>query len=104
MKVLCSVCALLLEKESLKAHMRLHSEMNAFSCDVCSKKFQDKKYLLLHMKTHENALAVECNLCDQVLNSLERVYKPIAYKPLRYFHMIEAYENKIYCTKSKSGL
>ena len=35
----------------------------------------------------------------QVLNSLERVYKPIAHKPLRYFHMIEAYENKIYCTK-----
>ena len=35
----------------------------------------------------------------QVLNSLERVYKPIAYKPLRYFHMNEAYENKIYCTK-----
>ena len=35
----------------------------------------------------------------QVLNSLERVYKPVANKPLRYFHMIEAYENKIYCAK-----
>ena len=35
----------------------------------------------------------------QILNSLEKVYKPIAYKPLRYFHMIEAYKNKIFCIK-----
>ena len=35
----------------------------------------------------------------QVMNTLERVYKPIANKPLRYFHMLEAFENKIYCTK-----
>ena len=35
----------------------------------------------------------------KILNSLERVYKPVANKPLCYFHMIAAYENKIYCTK-----
>ena len=35
----------------------------------------------------------------QILNSLERVYKPIASKPMRYFSMLQAYENKIYCTK-----
>ena len=32
-------------------------------------------------------------------NTFERVYKPIVSKPDRYFHMLKAYENKIYCTK-----
>ena len=35
----------------------------------------------------------------QLLNTLERVFKPIVSKPLRYFHIMEAYENKVYCTK-----
>ena len=71
MKVLCSVCSLLLEKEPLKAHM------NDFSCDVCSKKFQVKKYLLLHMKTHKNSLAVECNLCEKKYSSKTNLQKHV---------------------------
>ena len=35
----------------------------------------------------------------QVLNQLERTYKSIVSKPKRYYHMIENFENKLYCTK-----
>ena len=32
----------------------------------------------------------------QLLNTLERVFKPLS---VNHFHMLEAYENKVYCTK-----
>ena len=60
MKVLCSVCPLLLEKNSLKAHMRLHREVNSYSCEVCKKNFKVKSYLIEHMKTHK--FSFDCNL------------------------------------------
>ena len=35
----------------------------------------------------------------QLLNTLQRVFKSIVSKSDRYFHRLEDYENKIYCTK-----
>ena len=121
------MCPTILEKDSLKAHMRLHKEIDLFTCEVCGKKFQVKKYLSIHIKILEKT-SFPCEICEsmilprfirqkqghvntmvrldqegehlhQVFNTLERVYKAIASKPLRYFHMLEAYENKLYCTK-----
>ena len=63
MKVLCSLCPLLLEKNSLKAHMRLHREVNSYSCEVCNKNFKVKSYFIEHMKTHD--ISFDCNLCDK---------------------------------------
>ena len=68
MKVLCSMCPIILEKDSLKAHMRLHKEIDLFSCEVCGKKFQVKKYLSIHIKIHEKT-SFPCEICESMFQS-----------------------------------
>ena len=77
MKVLCSVCPLTMEESSFRAHMRLHSEINSFNCEICNKKFPVLKNLLMHKKIHKNDLSVDCNMCDKKFSSKINLKKHI---------------------------
>ena len=60
--------------------MSQHGDQYSRQCDICLKFVKNEKALIDHkMRTH------------QLLNTLERVFKPIVSKSHRYFHMLEAY-------------
>ncbi|XP_070814149.1 zinc finger protein OZF-like [Chaetodon trifascialis] len=60
----CSVCGKRYHvKDSLMAHMRLHSEGKCFSCSVCKKTFQWRRDVVMHMRIHTGEKPFSCSIC-----------------------------------------
>lgn len=50
----------------LNAHLKTHSEVKAFECDVCGSKYKDKGYYLKHINSHRyHKKPFECELCGK---------------------------------------
>ncbi|XP_045906491.1 zinc finger protein 287-like isoform X4 [Micropterus dolomieu] len=62
----CSVCGKgYYKKNSLRSHMRLHSEEKCFSCSVCKKTFRWRGDVVKHMRTHTGEKPFSCSVCGK---------------------------------------
>ncbi|XP_050540127.1 gastrula zinc finger protein XlCGF42.1-like [Daktulosphaira vitifoliae] len=53
-------------KQCLKKHLiRKHSDIKAYSCDICKRKFSLKDSLVSHKKIHVGSTQFACYLCNQ---------------------------------------
>lgn len=53
-------------KGSLAQHVHhYHRHPNAYTCDVCKKKFNRKDFLIKHLKTHTDDREFQCKQCDK---------------------------------------
>ncbi|XP_060562742.1 uncharacterized protein LOC132722291 [Ruditapes philippinarum] len=50
---------------SLKVHMRSHSDERTISCHLCDKKFRHKSTLMRHLKVHSGIKTHSCDLCQK---------------------------------------
>ena len=48
----------------MRGHMKIHSAMDRFSCEICGKEFLQKKYYKVHIKIHEKP-SVACKACGE---------------------------------------
>lgn len=63
---LCYKCGVTAKNyASFKLHMLKHSDVLAYSCDVCKKKFRTKGSLLSHAKVHTGVKKYRCSVCTK---------------------------------------
>ena len=71
-KLVCHICSMaLINKHSLKVHMKKHEE-GKHQCKFCGKKFRWNSSLNSHMKSahpeHGGGVVYPCTVCGKVFN------------------------------------
>ncbi len=62
----CSQCSKVLSRaESLKNHMRTHSDERPFACEACPKSFKLKMHLVAHRRIHTGERPFCCRVCNK---------------------------------------
>lgn len=72
-------------------HIKTHSGLKPYSCEICNARFTARTTLRVHMDIH-NGVSVKkfgCNLCSM---KFDRKYKVKAHQ-LKVHHLIETEEN-----------
>ncbi|XP_063380556.1 zinc finger protein 98-like [Cydia fagiglandana] len=67
----CPTCGRrFISRSMLAAHMISHTEIHAFECHVCQKKFRSKHYVLTHIRqVHEKERNYQCEFCSKAFFS-----------------------------------
>eukprot|EP01083_Nonionella_stella_P051225 136020_1 len=52
-------------KSYLKRHLRIHSSLKPYACDVCQKAFSQKGCLNRHMRVHSGDKPYVCDVCQK---------------------------------------
>ncbi|XP_045179410.2 zinc finger protein 62-like [Mercenaria mercenaria] len=59
----CDVCGKSVASNSLRQHMKSHTDVKTFQCEVCSKFFKMKHQLKSHLLTHDDSREHICEIC-----------------------------------------
>ncbi|XP_033126117.1 zinc finger protein 729-like isoform X2 [Anneissia japonica] len=63
---MCDTCGKMFNrKDSLKAHIRTHTQETVANCKECNKKFKSRIAYDMHLKIHRNQRDFKCTLCDK---------------------------------------
>ncbi|XP_055524167.1 zinc finger protein OZF-like isoform X1 [Wyeomyia smithii] len=65
----CNKCSkTFLNYKSLCAHKPVHSDKQAYKCEICGESYQ-KSYLKIHMRMHAGNQRFKCEVCGKILSS-----------------------------------
>ncbi|PSN44653.1 hypothetical protein C0J52_07718 [Blattella germanica] len=63
----CNLCGKrFAEKRNLNLHYRTHTGSRPYKCDVCDKSFSQKSILTTHQRTHTGFKPFECDVCNKL--------------------------------------
>ena len=63
----CQICGKMIL--DLTLHMKVHSDIKPFKCEICDKEFKRKNELTAHQKYHTGAKPFKCKLCSKGFGS-----------------------------------
>ena len=58
---------MLRNKSNMMNHLKIHTGVKAFKCDLCDKKFADKSNMKRHLQIHAGEKSFKCDLCKKSL-------------------------------------
>lgn len=70
LKMQCPICEKSYNKSWYSNHLKTHSNVFDYQCDVCGHKFKVKAYLKKHMKNHEQLSLIKCVACPGVFQGV----------------------------------
>lgn len=83
LKMQCPICEKQYNKSWYSNHLKTHSDVFDYHCEVCDQKFKIKTYLNRHMKNHEQLSFIKCAACAGVFRGVEALKE----------HLIAFHEN-----------
>jgi KRAB domain-containing zinc finger protein len=73
-KVPCTICKKSFAKKHIKSHLRSHSSLRAYKCQLCHKSFKTFEAVSKHEKSHEKPIIkkepVKCPKCPKLFTGL----------------------------------